>query len=57
MQFLKAALCLFMGLVAFVNAVPISEDSLQPINVANPGLNMSGSTPTPPNTFTFLLDH
>jgi hypothetical protein len=42
MGFLKAALCLFMGLVAFVNAVPISEDGLQLINVASPGLNMSG---------------
>jgi hypothetical protein len=42
MQFFKAVLCLFIGLLAFVDAVPISDDGLQRINVDLPGLNVSG---------------
>jgi hypothetical protein len=44
MLFLKAIFCLFIGLVAFINAVPISEDDLQRLDVDIPGLNISGTS-------------
>jgi hypothetical protein len=44
MLFFKVIFCLFIGLVAFVNAVPISEDGLQRLDVDLPGLNMSGKS-------------
>jgi hypothetical protein len=44
MLFLKGIFCLYIGLVAFINAVPISEDDLQRLDVNILGLNMSGTS-------------
>jgi hypothetical protein len=44
MMFLKAIFYLFIGFVAFINAVPISEDDLQRLDVNIPGLNISGTS-------------